>query len=72
MKLKRIDIKAILADPAQRRMMVARGTVAIQAREGIDITLEQALESYDRLEASGELARVRRLAATFGGTNGTN
>jgi len=66
MKLRRLPegtIKAILADPAQRRMMVARGTVATQAREGIYITLEQALESYDRLEASGELARVRREAA---------
>lgn len=47
--LRRFDMQKILADPAQRRMMVARGTVAIQAREGIDITLEQALESYDRI-----------------------
>jgi hypothetical protein len=31
-------------------MMIARGTVAIQAREGIDITLEEALQSYDRIQ----------------------
>lgn len=48
-KLKRFDIKAILTDPAVRRMMVARSTVATQAREGIDITLQEALESYDRM-----------------------
>ena len=48
-KLQRFDMKKILSDPAQRRMMVARGTVATQAREGIDITLEEALESYDRI-----------------------
>jgi hypothetical protein len=47
--LRRFDIKNILADPEQRRMMVARSTVATQAREGIDITLEEALESYDRI-----------------------
>lgn len=68
MKLKRLPkgaINAILADPAQRRMMVARSTVATQAREGIEVTLEQALDSYDRLEASGELARVRREAKAW-------
>lgn len=47
--LRRFNIQKILADPAQRRMMVARATVAAQAREGIDITLEEALESYDRI-----------------------
>lgn len=50
-KLRRFDIKKILTNPAQRRMMVARSTVATQAREGIDITLEEALESYDKIIA---------------------
>ena len=40
--------------------MIARSTVATQAREGIDITLDEALASYDQLESSGELERVRR------------
>jgi hypothetical protein len=47
MKLKRYDIKKILADPAKRREMIIRGTIAIQAREGIDITYEEAARSYD-------------------------
>jgi hypothetical protein len=64
--LKRYDMKAIMADRAKRRMLVARGTQAIQAREGIDITLEEALVSYDKLEADGTLARVRRDAANWG------
>jgi hypothetical protein len=64
--LKRYDMKAIMADPAKRRMLVARGTQAAQAREGIDITLEEALVSYDALEADGSLARVRRDADNWG------
>jgi hypothetical protein len=64
--LKRYDMKAIMADPAKRRMLVARGTQVTQAREGIDITLEEALVSYDALEADGSLARVRRDAANWG------
>lgn len=64
--LKRYDMKAIMADRAKRRMLVARGTQATQAREGIDITLEEALVSYDKLEADGTLARVRRDAANWG------
>lgn len=47
MKLKRYDIKKILSDPVKRREMVIRGTIAIQAREGIDITYEEAARSYD-------------------------
>jgi hypothetical protein len=46
-------------------MLVARSTVSTQAREGIDITLEQALASYDKLEANGELARVREIARNW-------
>lgn len=48
-KLKRYNMRAILADPMSRRLMIARGTVALQAMEGIDITLEEALESYDQV-----------------------
>ena len=50
-KLRRYDIKAILADPVKRRLMVARSTVATMAREGVDITLEQSLASYDKIMA---------------------
>jgi hypothetical protein len=47
MKLKRYDIKKLLADPAKRRMMIAYSTVVTMAREGIDITLAESLASYD-------------------------
>lgn len=69
--MKRFNIKTILADPAKRRRMVTRGTVVVQAREGVDISLEQALESYDRMEASGELARARSRARNWGRENVT-
>jgi hypothetical protein len=49
MKLKRYDIKKLLSDPVRRRMMIANSTVVTMAREGIDITLEQALASYDEI-----------------------
>lgn len=48
-KLKRYDIKKLLADPARRRMMIAQSTVVTMAREGIDITLEESLKSYDQV-----------------------
>lgn len=51
LQLKRYDMRRVLADPAVRRMLIARGTVFVQAREGIDITLEEALASYDRVMA---------------------
>lgn len=56
-KLRRYDMRAILADPARRRLMVARATVALQAMEGIDITLEESLASYDRVMAEKRAAR---------------
>jgi len=49
MKLKRYNIKEIYSDPVRRRMMIAQSTVVTQAREGIDITLEEALASYDEV-----------------------
>ena len=46
--MKRIDIRSLLADPARRRELMARVIVAIQAREGIDTTMAQALAAYDK------------------------
>lgn len=48
--MRRYDIKAILSDPAKRRMLIAQSTVATMAREGIDITLQQALDSWDLIQ----------------------
>lgn len=45
----RINIKAILSDPAQRRDLVVRCIIAIQSREGIDTTREQAEAAYDKV-----------------------
>ena len=45
----RVNILAILRDPEKRRWMMARVIVATQAREGIETTLDQALEAYDKV-----------------------
>lgn len=45
-----VDVKAILADPAQRREMMILGIIALQAREGIETTFEQAAEAYDKAQ----------------------
>lgn len=63
--LKRYNIRQLYACPRRRRLLIAHGTVVVQAREGIDITLDEALASYDALEASGELARVCRRARNW-------
>lgn len=62
MALKRYNVKHLYSCPERRRLLIARSTVATQAREGVDITLDEALASYDQLEASGELERVRMAA----------
>jgi hypothetical protein len=49
MELKRYDIKSILKDKAKRRMLIAHSTMVTMAREGVDITLEQSLASYDEV-----------------------
>ena len=45
-KLKRFNIQKILADPDLRRRMVVRSTIATQAREGIDVSEQEAEDSY--------------------------
>lgn len=45
--MRRINIRAILADPAQRRTLMVRVIVATQAREGITTTRAQAEAAYD-------------------------
>jgi hypothetical protein len=48
---KRVDIKAILRDPVKRRELGIRSIIAIQAREGIVTTREQAERAYDKVAA---------------------
>ena len=48
--MSRVDIKAVLADPAQRRELFVRVIIATQAREGITTTREQAETAYDTVQ----------------------
>ncbi len=45
---KRVDIRAILHNPVQRRELMIRCIIAIQAREGVQTTYKQAAEAYDK------------------------
>jgi hypothetical protein len=46
---RRVDIKAILADPAKRKRLMVQTLMATQAREGRDLTYEEAAAVYDRV-----------------------
>ena len=46
---RRVDIRAILRDPALRRELMVRTIVATQAREGIETTRQQAEAAYDKV-----------------------
>lgn len=46
----RTNIRAILADPQQRRELFIRVIIATQAREGIVTTKAQAAAAYDRVQ----------------------
>ena len=48
---KRIDIQAVMADPATRRDIFIRAAIAAFASEGIVRTYEQMGEAYDRIQA---------------------
>jgi hypothetical protein len=44
---RRVNLKAIFADPVLRRELMVATIQATQAREGIDTTREQAERAYD-------------------------
>lgn len=44
---RRINLRAILADPALRRELCVDTIIATQAREGVTTTKEQAEHAYD-------------------------
>jgi hypothetical protein len=48
--MKRVDIKAILGDPAKRRELMVRTIIATQAREGITTSRAQAEAAYDKVQ----------------------
>jgi hypothetical protein len=47
---KRIDIRAVLQDEALRRELMVETIIAIQARERIETTREQAEAAYDKIQ----------------------
>jgi hypothetical protein len=49
MKLKQYDIKKIYSDAARRRLLIAESTRIAQLREGIEVSLEYCLASYDQV-----------------------
>lgn len=48
--MRRVNIKAILSDPAQRMEMCVRAIMAMQAMEGIETTREQAIAAYLKVQ----------------------
>lgn len=52
-EIKRVDIKALLANPYERRRLIVNSIIAIQARESITTTVEQAEAAYDAIRKSG-------------------
>ena len=47
----RVAIKEILNEPALKRELFIMANIAIQAREGIDTTQDQAERAYDKVQA---------------------
>jgi hypothetical protein len=69
-KFKRYDVKKLLANPDLRRHLIVEGTIATQAREGIDVSREQAENSY-YVVTEGERASFFSLVP-FRGETGDN
>lgn len=53
----RLDVRAILADPVQRRRLMVPALIAAQAREGIVTTQAQAEAAYDKVQAEAVCPR---------------
>ena len=47
-KFKRYNIKELLKNPLIKRDWICKGTVVCMAREGVDVSLEQVYDMYDR------------------------
>ena len=48
--MRRVNLRAILADPKLRRELLVSTIRATQAREGITTTQEQAEAAYDKVQ----------------------
>jgi hypothetical protein len=50
---KRLDVRAILRNPHQRKHLMIQTIIATQAREGITTTHAQAEAAYDKVRREG-------------------
>ena len=50
----KVNLKAILAKPSLRRKLMVHAIQALQAREGINTTLEQAGHAYDSVKSKSK------------------
>lgn len=46
-KSRNVNIADVLSDPSQRRECIILGIIALQAREGVEVSYEQAAAAYD-------------------------
>lgn len=60
---RRVNIKAILADPVQREGLMVSTIIATQAREGVETTPAQAQAAYRKVQE--ERAVFKRESVTF-------
>ena len=49
--MRRIDVKALLADPVKRKALMVPALIALQARECIVTTRAQAEAAYEKVQA---------------------
>lgn len=54
-----VDIRSILSIPSLRRELMISSIIAIQAREGVETTYEQAEQAYDKIR--GETKKLEAL-----------
>lgn len=52
-QMKRVNVRAILADEHSRRELLIRSIVFLQAVEGIETTRDQAAFAYDKARMAG-------------------
>lgn len=57
--MKRVDLKAILKDPAKRRELMVRCIIATQAREGTTTSRAQAEAAYDKVQGERHAKNLR-------------
>jgi hypothetical protein len=52
-KFKRYNVIKMLKNPSIKRDWICKGTVACMAREGVDVSLEQVYDMYDKFTSKG-------------------